>query len=1567
MFLEQHGLGIMSHFSDVLNDANTWQSSTEKIRCLRAVEEMVTVGRSHVHSALPQIYACLQSALTNEELRPTAFHAWGTLIKSLDDDDVVQIVESTFATIIQYWDVFDVRTRKYAQDLVDNIVGKLASWKPTGMGSPGLVAEQLPSLAAIPDLARYQTKIDKQKQIKDMRNLYSLYKQRIATGSASVATHALRELADFLRKHQEYLQASAVSEQPDSIIGALIRAILDTNVKFNGSNLEVARLSGECLGLIGALDPNMVENTVDRQNYVALSNFEEWDDTLEFVVHLLQHVLVKAFVSAASTKVQNFLSFTMQDLLFKTGITGAIIPQSRKGSNYSDERNSDELNERWNDLPESVRTTLTPFLRSKYKPPISAPVTVSYPVFDSKKSFKVWIRSLTRGLLEKPLSPYADSVFPPLALAVKVEDTSVANFVLPYVVLHSVALGSDDDRQNIYMEILAILDFPSSETKSHAELTNLKLCSEAIFRILDYLALWLQEKNNPSNNPDKPKRSHALHLRRVKELLDGIPAEVISHRAVECKSYARALSHWEAFIRKVQEQREPEAPVQTDHLEHLQRIYTQIDEPDGIEGISAHLHVLDIDQQVLGHRKAGRWTAAQSWYEIKIAENPGDVGAQVDLLHCMKESGQHDVLLNYVEGIMQSTKTVQKLLPFATEASWATGRWDMLQKFVSIAPNDIGGDFNVSVGRGLLALHSKDYAGFSETIDKLREHIAGAMSTDNTTSLRACHDSMLRLHVLSELVMIARPEDQKCGPEVLQSLDRRLEVIGAYVHDKQYVLGLRRAAMQLSSGQFIKSDIASAWLTSARLARKDNSIPQSFNAVLHATNLGDQSATIEHARLIWKEGHHRKAIRNLEGAIANNVFTVPNGAAQTDQGSILAVSTMGEGGSRDHSLPAARANLLLAKWLDQAAQTSTIALRQQYQKAAQLCQSWERGHYYLGRHYNKLLEAQKLLPRSQQNDNFIIGEMGKIVIENYLRSLNYGTKYVYQTLPRIITLWLDLGMEVHNGATETFGTPEANATVQSHRRRNLEAIHAKFSKYVPKMPAYIFYTALPQIVARIAHPHRDVFQKLKIIISKVVEAHPRQSLWALLAVGTSTQPDRKARGAMIMRELIANSKASELGNGALDMKTMITRGQRLSSELLGVCNNGDLSNLRRNRSSLTKTHGFKARGCLPSTVAAPIESAMTATLPTLTGSVRKHEAFSRDVVTIDHFEDSVLIMNSLAKPRKLVAIGSDGNTYCLLCKPKDDLRKDQRLMEFNGMINRSLKRDAESSKRQLYIKTYAVTPLNEECGIIQWVDGLTTLRDILVHGYTAKGQGVNYTTLKVELAQAAAESDEAKRHILFQRVLNQFRPPVFHDWFKQRFPEPNAWFNARLRYTRSAAVMSMIGTILGLGDRHGENILFQEGNGGTFHVDFNCLFDKGQTFSQPEKVPFRLTHNMVDAMGVYGYEGPFRTSCELTLKVVRQHEETLMTILESFLYDPTLDLLETNELKRTTKKMRDKKKDIPPFTAQGVLDVIKRKIRGLMADETVPLGVEGQVDALIEQAVSELNLASMYIGWCAFF
>lgn len=126
-----------------------------------------------------------------------------------------------------------------------------------------------------------------------------------------------------------------------------------------------------------------------------------------------------------------------------------------------------------------------------------------------------------------------------------------------------------------------------------------------VFRVLDYLARWVQERQV------KSRGALDEEVVKVASVLAIIPSEIIADRAVECKSYSRALFYWEQHIRQVRV-RDVSSETNTKLLERLQDIYAQIDEPDGIEGISAHLHVLDIEQQVLGHRRAGRWTAAQS-------------------------------------------------------------------------------------------------------------------------------------------------------------------------------------------------------------------------------------------------------------------------------------------------------------------------------------------------------------------------------------------------------------------------------------------------------------------------------------------------------------------------------------------------------------------------------------------------------------------------------------------------------------------------------------------------------------------------------------------------------------------------------------------------------------------------------------------------------------------------------------------------------------------------------------------------------------------------------------------
>jgi serine/threonine-protein kinase ATR len=132
-------------------------------------------------------------------------------------------------------------------------------------------------------------------------------------------------------------------------------------------------------------------------------------------------------------------------------------------------------------------------------------------------------------------------------------------------------------------------------------------------------------------------------------------------------------------------------------------------------------------------------------------------------------------------------------------------------------------------------------------------------------------------------------------------------------------------------------------------------------------------------------------------------------------------------------------------------------------------------------------------------------------------------------------------------------------------------------------------------------------------------------------------------------------------------------------------------------------------------------------------------------------------------------------------------------------------------------------------------------------------------------------------------------PAIQHEWFIETFPEPTAWLASRLAYTRTSAVISMVGFILGLGDRHCENILLDSRTGDAIHVDFNCLFDKGKKLQVPERVPFRLTQNVVDGFGVTGVEGVYRIACELTMQLLRDNRECLMTVLEAFIHDPLVE------------------------------------------------------------------------------
>lgn len=88
---------------------------------------------------------------------------------------------------------------------------------------------------------------------------------------------------------------------------------------------------------------------------------------------------------------------------------------------------------------------------------------------------------------------------------------------------------------------------------------------------------------------------------------------------------------------------------------------------------------------------------------------------------------------------------------------------------------------------------------------------------------------------------------------------------------------------------------------------------------------------------------------------------------------------------------------------------------------------------------------------------------------------------------------------------------------------------------------------------------------------------------------------------------------------------------------------------------------------------------------------------------------------------------------------------------------------------------------------------------------------------------------QEKKDVFLNRLV-PMHPPVFRHWFRNSFTDSRSWFEARKSYVHTTAVMSMVGYILGLGDRHGENILLDMTCGDVVHVDFNCLFNKVSGF-----------------------------------------------------------------------------------------------------------------------------------------
>ncbi|EJU06214.1 hypothetical protein DACRYDRAFT_112961 [Dacryopinax primogenitus] len=1548
-FLKSYMLGIISRLNDMLHELHGRKPDSFKCQVVRGIGSLIELVGPSVSSISPQIMATLQGALPKEALRESVLATWRTFITRLSPDDIGPYIGQTSAAFVTEWANFSNVERNLAYHTLDHIIEH-------GHQFPDHIKDVV-SLQGIPDLRDLEQRLVQAQAEWDIQAHLHKLLHRTMNENSVVGLRALEELKTFMLANAGLISSLSSGDTFDPVIGLMVNALLKASTRDGDSNEATRHAAYECFGILGAMDPDRFEFSFPDATIVMLRNFSDEDENIKFVLYLLQDLLVGAYRSTSDTKYQSHLAFAIQELL-KICHFGPDLVISGAQSAISG-----PIRGRWNSLPKYVLETVTPLLEGRFSlENRSSDPQIRHPVYPNAPTYREWIQVWTTHLISRISAPEAKKIFAVFRSAVRNQDVGVAHRLLPHIVLNILLTGHDSDRDRVREEIISVLD-DQVHPKLGVAADRRMLCAQTIFSLMDHISRWIRllRQDTSQRRAESTRQRHGGHvtavgheadeqLACVESLLSSIDPELMARAALNCKYYARSLLSFEQRIVALKENEKSSRDLQP-YYECLHQIYAELDEPDGMAGISTMVLSPSLEHQIREHEAVGNWTSAQSCWEVKLQSAPDDLASHIGLLRCLRNLGHYDTLRTHVKGVLSRIPDwTSALAGFQIEGAWIVGDWLDVKALSETACDSS----ELYVARLLLAIQMDDQPGILSALSSAREYLGDHILSAGRQSYRGSYDVVIGLHVLQELDMICITGEHSRSATLRSALGmadlstrlaKRFDSILPTFRAREPIQSMRRTAFALkkTTQPSLAVEIGKSWLTTARIARKAGYLQTAYSATLQAQKYNAPFAFIQTSKLLRVNGEPVRALQDLENAmeIYKNVSTGPPNER---------IST-----ADPETTTLAKAFSLQARWMVEADRFTVTEIANKFSEASKQAQRLESPYFHVGHFWDETY-TQFSADDKLKNSHFPFN-----TCKAYGKALSYGSKYIYQTMPRMLSLWLDLADQDRSNAMGRLGE-STQQIVLSTREKITEMI----DKIHRRLPAWQWLTAFPQLISRIIHPSSSVFQVLLKIMAGVLVTYPQQALWLLTSASKSKREERAQR----CKAVYSRAQAAP-GPSRDHVGKLIAESIKMTTELLNLAD----YNLGDNVYTMSISRQCRElRKITPSHLILPLQESMTVTLPPASADQDQHKPFPHQAPIIHEFLDEVEVMKSLAKPRKLTIKANDGRTYWFLCKPKDDLRKDARLMDFNSMINKLLKKDSESRRRKLHIRTYGVIPLNEECGLLEWVPNTTGLRHILAKSYEARKMKIYNNDIATMLDK---ERYNGKPGIMFEKQLLPMFPPVFHEWFLAMFPEPTAWLNSRLSYGRTAAVMSMVGYVLGLGDRHGENILFDSTNGDAVHVDFNCLFEKGTTLEVPERVPFRLTQNMVDGLGVTGVEGVFRIACELTMGILRNHKDSLMSVLEAFVHDPLSEFEEEKRRQDQQAKQGRSRRGAnvsAATTADGramqlrdyalkSLLPIESKLKGVYSSKQMT--TRNQVDVLIREATDPTNLGMMYVGWAA--
>ncbi|KAK7869671.1 hypothetical protein R5R35_010033 [Gryllus longicercus] len=1182
--------------------------------------------------------------------------------------------------------------------------------------------------------------------------------------------------------------------------------------------------------------------------------------------------------------------------------------------------------------------------------------------------------------------------------------------------------------------------------------------------------------------PDLPEITQTiLNLAEFMEHCDQGPLpldpQLLGERAMHCRAYAKALHYKEDEFH-----REPNAQV----FEALISVNNKLQQKEAAAGLLEYVmnhQGSELQVQERWYEKLHNWEKALASYEERLMTGCDDLEVVLGQMRCMEALGEWGKLSNVaaVNWTNAGDEGRQKMSRMAAAAAWGVGQWDTMEQYVNCIPRDTqdGAFF-----RAVLAVHRDEFYAAQQLIDSARDLLDTELTAMAGESYQRAYGAMVSVQMLAELEEVMQ---YKLVPERRPTLRRmwwdRLQGCQRVVEDWQRIIQVRTLVVTPQEDMY-------TWLKYASLCRKSGRLMLSHKTLVmlmgaDPSERPDQplptlhpQVTFAYTKHMWMSGQREEAYSQLHRFVQTSLHP------QTLQ-------LAGQEEEKQQELRRrllARCYLKLGQWqesLQGINERSIPAVLQYYAAATDHDTTWYKAwHAWAYMNFETVLfyKQQQVtegvaVPSSSSRTGQSEGSQGNRnmtnayiqqftvpAVEGFFRSIALSHGSSLQDTLRLLTLWFDYGQwsEVYDAIAEGLRTIEIDTWLQ----------------------------VIPQLIARIDTPRALVGRLVHHLLVDIGKHHPQALVYPLTVASKSASAARRSAANKMLKSMCEHSpmlvqqavmvsdelirvailwhelwhegleEASRLYFGERNVKgmfdtleplhAMLERGpQTLKETSFNQAYGRDLMEAQE------WCHRYKVSGNVRDLNQAwdlyyHVFRRISRQLPQLTSLELQYVSpkllMCRDlelavpgsyvpgtpVVRIAHIQASLQVITSKQRPRKLCIRGSNGRDYMFLLKGHEDLRQDERVMQLFGLVNTLLLNDPDTFRRNLTIQRYAVIPLSTNSGLIGWVPHCDTLHT-LIRDYREKKKILLNIEHRIML-RMAPDYD----HLTLMQKVEVFEHALEHTqgddlsrllWLKS--PSSEVWFDRRTNYTRSLAVMSMVGYILGLGDRHPSNLMLDRLSGKILHIDFGDCFEVAMTREKfPEKIPFRLTRMLINAMEVTGIEGTYRRTCESVMSVLHRNKDSLMAVLEAFVYDPLLNwrLMDPTGAPRGggggKQGQRGKapgtaessissssqepgegldsvggaggaggaaatgslsatlpKKGVPSSIENGensqpealnkkalaIITRVREKLTGRDFSHEEMLTVQKQVDLLIQQATSNENLCQCYIGWCPFW